>query len=107
MWAEPKQARSATMALVYITIGARTDVWTVIYYIWLQRTGHAPMPDLGEHVLGGHAVCAVGYDITRRWFICRNSWGTDWGMRGYFTIPFAYLTDTDLCADFWTIRVVQ
>src|SRR5205823_4563551 len=66
-----------------------------------------PMSASGEHVLGGHAVCAVGYNTTRRWFICRNSWGTSWGMRGYFTIPFAYLTDSDLSADFWTIRVVQ
>ena len=65
------------------------------------------MPLSGEPVLGGHAVCAVGYDMTRRWFLCRNSWGTKWGMRGYFTIPFAYLTDSDLSADFWTIRVVQ
>jgi C1A family cysteine protease len=65
------------------------------------------MPESGEPVLGGHAVCAVGYDTTRRWFLCRNSWGTKWGMRGYFTIPFAYLTDSDLSADFWTIRVVQ
>ena len=72
----------------------------------VARTGHVPMPASGEHVLGGHAVCAVGYDIKRRWFICRNSWGTSWGMRGYFTIPLAYLTDSDLCADFWTIRVV-
>src|SRR2546430_2925010 len=73
----------------------------------VARTGHAPMPASGEHVLGGHAVCAVGYNTTRRWFICRNSWGTSWGIRGYFTIPFAYLTDSDLCADFWTIRVVS
>ena len=45
--------------------------------------------------------------MTRRWFLCRNSWGTKWGMKGYFTIPFAYLSDSDLSADFWTIRVVQ
>jgi C1A family cysteine protease len=73
----------------------------------VARTGHAPMPESGEAVLGGHAVCAVGYNTARRWFICRNSWGTSWGMKGYFTIPFAYLTDSDLCADFWTIRVVS
>jgi C1A family cysteine protease len=73
----------------------------------VARTGHVPMPASGEHVLGGHAVCAVGYDIKRRWFVCRNSWGTSWGMRGYFTIPFAYLTDLDLSADFWTIRIVE
>lgn len=73
----------------------------------VARSGHAPMPRSGEPVVGGHAVCAVGYDTARRWFICRNSWGKTWGMRGYFTLPFAYLTDTDLAADFWTIRVVQ
>lgn len=36
-WAQPKQATSATMAIVYITVGALMDVWTVIYYIYLNR----------------------------------------------------------------------
>jgi C1A family cysteine protease len=73
----------------------------------VSRTGHAPMPASRERVLGGHAVCAVGYDDAKRWFICRNSWGTNWGMRGYFTIPYGYLSNPDLAADFWTIRAVQ
>jgi len=38
-WAQPKQATSATMAIVYITVGALMDVWTVIYYIYLNRHG--------------------------------------------------------------------
>ena len=37
MAAEPKQARSATTALFYLTAGALLDVWTVIYYVYLQR----------------------------------------------------------------------
>jgi len=73
----------------------------------VARTGHAPMPSTRERVLGGHAVCAIGYDESKRWFICRNSWGTSWGMRGYFTLPYDYLTSSDLAADFWTIRVVS
>ena len=92
------------IALIALTSGG------LLISDWGQRkarAGHVPMPASGEHVLGGHAVCAVGYDIKRRWFICRNSWGTSWGMRGYFTIPLAYLTDADLSADFWTIRVVE
>ena len=36
-----------------------------------------------------------------------NSWGTGWGDKGFFTMPYAYLTDEDLSADFWTIRVVE
>src|SRR5439155_20859076 len=73
----------------------------------VARTGKVPMPGTREKVLGGHAVCAIGYRDSDRTFLCRNSWGTKWGMRGYFTIPYAYLTDQDLAADFWTIRLVQ
>jgi C1A family cysteine protease len=73
----------------------------------VARIGHAPMPGSSERVLGGHAVCAVGYDNDKRWFICRNSWGTSWGMSGYFTLPYDYLANSDLSADFWTIRVVS
>jgi C1A family cysteine protease len=73
----------------------------------VARTGQVPMPDLGdEHVLGGHAVLAVGYDEPRQCFIMRNSWGTAWGQAGYFTMPYAYLTDRQLASDFWQITRV-
>jgi C1A family cysteine protease len=49
----------------------------------------------------------VGYQDSEQRFICRNSWGEQWGMRGYFTIPYAYLIDTHLASDFWTIRLVE
>jgi C1A family cysteine protease len=73
----------------------------------VAQTGHAPMPTPNEQVLGGHAVMAVGYEDAHHWFIVRNSWGTGWGMQGYFTLPYAYLLDTNLSSDFWTIRIVQ
>jgi C1A family cysteine protease len=65
------------------------------------------MPKAKEKLLGGHAVMAVGYnDITQR-FIVRNSWGIDWGKKGYFTIPYAYLTNRNLADDFWCISKVE
>jgi C1A family cysteine protease len=73
----------------------------------VAQTGTAQMPASGEQVLGGHAVLAVGYDDTMQRFIVMNSWGTGWGMHGFFTIPYSYLTDTDLAADFWTVRLVE
>ena len=73
----------------------------------VTKTGHASLPKPGEPVIGGHAVVGVGYDDAKQWFIVRNSWGGRWGMNGYFTLPYAYLTDENLASDFWTIRVVQ
>jgi len=73
----------------------------------VAHTGVVPMPDPSESSLGGHAVLAVGYDDSTSRFLVRNSWGAGWGMGGYFTIPYAYLSDNDLADDFWTIRLVK
>ena len=72
----------------------------------VAQTGHAQMPASGERALGGHAVMAVGYDDSNQWFIVRNSWGDSWGIKGYFTLPYAYFLNDNLSSDFWTIRVV-
>ncbi len=70
----------------------------------VARTGVAPMPKPSEKLLGGHAVLAVGYDDAKKRFLVRNSWGTGWGMKGHFTLPYDYLSDRNLSDDFWTIR---
>lgn len=72
----------------------------------VTQTGHAPMPAPGERALGGHAVMAVGYDDSNQWFIVRNSWGNNWGIKGYFTMPYTYFLNDNLSSDFWTIRVM-
>ena len=72
----------------------------------VAQSGHAPMPASGERAIGGHAVMAVGYDDSHQWFIVRNSWGVTWGLKGYFTLPYAYLIQAGLSSDFWTIRIV-
>lgn len=72
----------------------------------VAKTGVLNMPAKGENMLGGHAVCCVGYDDASGRFIVRNSWGADWGQSGYFTIPYEYLTDSNLADDFWKISIV-
>jgi hypothetical protein len=42
-------------------------------------------------VRGGHAVCLVGY--TKKYFIVRNSWGTEWGHGGFAYASDAYARD--------------
>jgi C1A family cysteine protease len=70
----------------------------------VAKTGVVQMPKPKEKQLGGHAVLAVGYDDTAKRFLVRNSWGPTWGMKGYFTMPYAYLAARNLSDDFWTIR---
>ncbi len=73
----------------------------------VAASGIVPMPAPTESVLGGHAVCCCGYDDNRQVWLLRNSWGTDWGQKGYFTMPYAYLLDTNLADDFWTVKLEQ
>lgn len=72
----------------------------------VAKTGTVPMPQPKEGVMGGHCVVAVGYDDTKRVFIIRNSWGVVWGMKGYCTMPYEYLLNSNLASDFWTIRTL-
>ena len=79
----------------------------------VAKTGILNLPASGEPGANpdgspaGHAVMAAGYDDAKQRFIVRNSWGTTWGMKGYFTMPYAYLLDANLADDFWTIRLVE
>ena len=73
----------------------------------VASTGAVPLPKSGEKQLGGHAVLAVGYDEDQQRFTVRNSWGPNWGMAGYFTLPYPYLLQGTLSHDFWTIRSVK
>ncbi|HET9342911.1 MAG TPA: C1 family peptidase [Candidatus Eremiobacteraceae bacterium] len=73
----------------------------------MAASGVGSLPKPGEKVEGGHAVMAVGYDDASQTFIIRNSWADTWGMKGYFTFPYPYLTEADLSDDFWTIRRVS
>jgi len=70
----------------------------------VAQTGIVPMPGATERTLGGHAVCAVGYEDGEQRFLVRNSWGPGWGIKGYFTMPYAYLQNRNLSDDFWTIQ---
>jgi len=73
----------------------------------VARTGIVPMPDLTESSLGGHAVLCVGYNDETRTFTVLNSWGDSWGDKGFFHIPYEYLTTNKLSDDFWNIGLVE
>ncbi|MBI4845050.1 MAG: C1 family peptidase [Candidatus Omnitrophica bacterium] len=55
------------------------------------KTGLVPMPKKNENTLGGHAICPVGYDDTKKLVKFKNSWSDKWGQKGYGFLPYAYI----------------
>lgn len=88
--------------------------FTVYENIQQSVNGDVAFPTAKERVLGGHAVCAVGYDDeavirhpvsgeqTTGALVLRNSWGPSWGTGGYGRLPYAYV-ESGLAEDFWVL----
>lgn len=71
-----------------------------------DENGHVPMPSSFDELLGGHAILCVGYDDDTKYFTIKNSWGTSTGDKGFYYLPYDYVTNTNLSDDFWSIRSV-
>lgn len=69
------------------------SVYNSFYDLELPGRAVLALPQLWEEMIGGHAVCIVGYDLAKKQFTCRNSFGLDWGDQGYFYMPFSYVTN--------------
>jgi len=69
----------------------------------VSENGIVPIPKKSEQFLGGHAVLVVGYDDRKKWFIVRNSWGSGWGDKGYFYLPYDYFIK-EYAFDFWILN---
>ncbi|CAF1144487.1 unnamed protein product [Adineta ricciae] len=74
-----------------------------------RNGGYLRVPDLNGSTISSvhlHGIVIVGYDRSAQYFICRNSWGRRWGYRGYFYMPYEYLTRPSLVDDvggIWSI----
>ena len=70
-----------------------------------SNTGIVVMPDIAnETAVGSHCILMVGFDDNTQTVTCANSWGTKFGNKGLFQIPYAYLLNSDIAFDFYMIR---
>ena len=66
--------------------------------------GHDTLPSIAPiddpASLGGHAFALIGFN--EHGFVVQNSWGIEWGLRGFATLPYAqwsrYGSDAWVCA---------
>jgi C1A family cysteine protease len=57
-----------------------------VYSDFYHYSGGIYKVTAGATVEGGHSVAIIGYDHANGYWICKNSWGTDWGENGFFRI---------------------
>jgi len=77
----------------------------LVFQSWADVTGNGivPMPDPKRPgFLGGHAICIVGFDETKRLMKFKNSWGPKWGDSGYGYLSYDYIGM--YCIDAWSAR---
>jgi C1A family cysteine protease len=74
-----------------------------IYGEFETTSNVVPIPSQTEEPLGGHAMCLVGYDMSKQLVLARNSFGKDWGLNGYCWIPFDYMRDETM--DSWIFDI--
>ena len=76
------------------------------------KSGIVHLPKGTEGFEGGHAVTAVGHDDSMMIdgapgaLLVQNHWGIDWGIGGFFWLPYGFVT-LALADDFWTLRRAQ
>jgi C1A family cysteine protease len=75
------------MKLSISTVGPVIACFTV-YQDFYSYTGGVYQWNGSSPVEGGHCVCVIGYDDNQKAWLCKNSWGTNWGVGGYFWIRY-------------------
>ena len=79
---------------------AGVDVYKSWFNKSVEKNGFVPMPKRKEQLMGGHAICIVGYDDKLKIFKFKNSWGAKWADKGYGYLPYEYIKK--YCSDAWS-----
>ncbi len=92
-------------------VGFGFTVYDAFLSLAVSKNGLVTRPLKSEHIQGGHAVVLVGFDDNKVMpdgskgaFLVRNSWGTGWGLAGYYWQSYNYVGDAILCNDFWVVN---
>ena len=59
----------------------------------VKNDGKVPMPKKSESIIGYHQMTIVGWTKNNEWIVV-NSWGSNYGLKGLYFIPFNYKCDS-------------
>ena len=117
------QQATAFEAVQYARLGSTNEVKATItgglpvmfaadigmgYFKAAANTGR--MPELGTVEPEGpcaHAMLLVGYDEDEKYWLVKNSWGADWGEKGYVKIPYSLFDKHVWDDDLWVIGALE
>ncbi len=73
-----------------IADGHFVSIGSIWFDKWMETdaNGNLAAVKSSDHVAGGHEYYLYGYDKKTQKFLCANSWDTNWGKKGMFTLPF-------------------
>ena len=84
-----------------------SDIGTA-YFDAAARTGRMPaMGTLGDSKPCSHAMLIVGYDDDDKTWLVRNSWGEQYGEKGYLRIPYDLYNRHVWNDDMWVIGKLE
>lgn len=76
-----------------------------VYSDFYHYTGGIYEPTPGAKKEGGHAIVLVGYNTTENYWICKNSWGENWGENGYFKIKMGVCDTGKWVLKLWGVNI--
>jgi C1A family cysteine protease len=76
-----------------------------VFMEWFNPPGGIiDYPANPHYILGGHAICAVGFSEEKKLIKFKNSWG-NWGNNGYGYLSYKYIED--FCMDAWVAKDIS
>lgn len=77
-----------------------------VFREWFDNNqGVIEYPANKYEILGGHAICCVGYNDNTKLIKFKNSWSTGWGDDGYGYLSYEYIND--FMWDAWCTKDLQ
>jgi C1A family cysteine protease len=115
---QPKTVLSTVKKYLAAGIPSMFGFWGFPSFEHANVKGGIPYPCPNEKAQWGHAIAAVGYDDgkkikntlcnseTEGALLIRNSWGINWGDKGYGWLPYDYVLNK-LALDFWSLLKME